>query len=369
MARGMNDKNEWETLANHRREIDRIDEQIISLLSKRQEEGASVGEIKRSLGVDLFDAAREKEVLDRLCSNANERLTPEAIINIYSEIISVSRSVQETLKVAFLGPEANFTHQAALSLFGHSATFEPAGSVEEIFDMVDKGICRHGVLAIENAFEGSVDGTLDYFCNYELKICSEILVRIRHHLMSNVECIENIKILYSHPMAAAQCRAWITNHLPKATLREVESTSLAARMAADEPEAAALGSNLSASTYGLKILAEDIEDHPDNVTRFVAIGKTDAQPTGRDKTSLLFSVKHSPGTLYKVLENLARKKINMCRIESRPIRVRSWEYLFFVDIEGHSRDRDVRTAMKKMEECCVFFRQLGSYPVAKNPWP
>jgi len=224
-------------------------------------------------------------------------------------------------------------------------------------------------LAIENAFEGSVDGTLDYFCNYELKICSEILVRIRHHLMSKAECTENIKILYSHPMAAAQCRAWIKNHLPKASLREVESTSLAARMAADEPEAAALGSNLSASTYGLKILEEDIEDHPDNVTRFVAIGKTDAQPTGRDKTSILFSVKHSPGTLYKVLENLARKKINMCRIESRPIRVRSWEYLFFVDIEGHSRDRDVLTAMKKMEECCVFFRQLGSYPAARSPWP
>ncbi len=369
MSRGMKNKDEWENLTNHRGEINQIDEQIISLLVKRQETGASVGEIKRSLGVALFDAAREKEVLDRLCANGNKQLTPDAIRNIYSEIISASRSVEGPLKVAFLGPETTFTHQAALSLFGRSATLEPSESVEEIFDMVDKGLCQNGVLPIENAFEGSVDGTLDYFCNHELKICAESLIRIRHHLMSKAEDIEKIKTLYSHPMAAAQCRAWIKNHLPYATLTEVESTSLAARMAAGEPESAALGSNLSASTYGLKIMAEDIEDHPDNVTRFVAIGKTDAQPTGRDKTSVLFSVNHRPGTLYKVLKNLAQKKINMCRIESRPIRVRSWEYLFFVDIEGHSRERAIGTAMKKMEECCVFFRSLGSYPVARSPWP
>lgn len=368
MKRDDKREGDWQTLEGYREEVDRIDEQILLLLSRRQELATSIGELKRVLGIDMFNPAREEEVLRRLASNRGKNLTPEAVRHIFSEIISAARSVQQPLTVAFLGPEATFSHQAAISVFGRSASFLPAETIEKVFDLVEKGICQRGVVPIENSYEGSIGSTMDLLYQYELKISAELFLRIRHHLLSREDSVDKIKRLYSHPMAIAQCHSWIKGHLPKVTVKETDSTSLASKLAADEPHAAAVGSQLSALHYGLKVLKEDIEDNPQNITRFLAIGKSSAGPTGRDKTSILLSLRHEPGALYKVLEPFARKNINMTRIESRPMKTRNWEYLFFVDIDGHEEDSNVREAVKEMEGRCAFVKRLGSFPAGGELW-
>jgi chorismate mutase/prephenate dehydratase len=355
-------------LDGFREEIDQIDGQIVSLLSRRQEIASEIGKVKRDLGIEIIDPDREHEVLRGLLSKSRRDLSPRAIRSIFSEIISAARSVQQGLTVAYLGPEATFSHQAAICLFGRSASFLGADTIEEVFGLVENGTCQEGVVPIENSFEGSVNSTLDLFYEYEVKIRAEIFLRIRHHLMSRVDHIEDIKRLYSHPMPMAQCRAWIKTHLGGVPVTEVASTSLAAKMAADEPEAAAVGSRLAGHTYGLNTLEENIEDHPDNITRFCVIGKNQPEPTGGDKTSLLFNVIHKPGALHKSMEPLARRNINMLRIESRPMKTRNWEYLFFMDIGGHEQDGNVSGAIKEMEKHCTFIKRLGSYPAGDEPW-
>jgi chorismate mutase/prephenate dehydratase len=356
-------------LEGYREEIDSIDGQMLSLLSRRQEVASSVGQIKKERGLEVFDPSREEEIMRRLTSASHGALSGEAIKHIYNEIISASRSVQESLTVAYFGPEATFAHQAAIFLFGHSAAMRAAETIEDVFGLVEKGICRQGVVPIENSYEGSVNKTLDLLYKYELKISAEISLRIRHHLLSKANDIKKIKHVYSHYMAFAQCRAWIRGNLPKAVeIKEVGSTSLAAKLAAEDPQSAAVGSSLAARTYGLKMLQENIEDHPDNVTRFLSIGKTEHEPTGKDKSSLLFFLNHKPGALFNVLGILAKNKINMTRIESRPMKIRNWEYLFFVDIEGHEKASDVGETVRELEKACPFVKRLGSYPAAGDPW-
>jgi chorismate mutase/prephenate dehydratase len=244
-----------------------------------------------------------------------------------------------------------------------------AETIEEVFGLVEKGVCRQGVVPVENSYEGSVNMPLDMLYKYELKICAEILLRIRHHLLSKADDIRDIRTLYSHPMPIAQCRAWMRSNLPKTvTVKEVGSTSLAAKLAAEDPLSAAVGSALAAKTYDLKTLQENIEDHPDNVTRFLSIGKTSCEPTGKDKSSILFFLNHKPGALYNTLGLLAKNNINMTRIESRPMKIRNWEYLFLVDIEGHEKDDNVHEAIQEMQRTCPFVKRLGSYPAAGGPW-
>lgn len=357
-----------QALDRYREEVDRIDEQILSLLSRRQGLAALIGELKGVLGINIFNPAREEEVLRRLVSNRQKDLTPEVVRHIFSEIISAARSVQQPLTIAFLGPEATFTHQAAISLFGRSASFLSAETIEKVFELVEKGTCQQGVVPVENSYEGSVGSTMDLLYQYELKISAELFLRIRHHLLSREDNISKIKHLYSHPMAIAQCHSWIKGNLPKVIVKETKSTSLATKLAADEPHAAAVGSQLSAHHYGLKILKEDIEDNPQNVTRFLAIGKSAADHTGRDKTAILFSLRHEPGALHKVLEPIAHRNINMTRIESRPMKTRNWEYLFFVDLEGHEEDSNMREAVREMQGHCAFIKRLGSFPEGGEPW-
>lgn len=359
---------DWQVLDKFRVEIDRIDESIIPLLCRRQEVAASIGKLKGALGMDIFNPAREQEVLRRLSSVKMKGLPPEAVRHIFSEIISAARAVQGPFNVAFLGPEATFTHQAATSLFGRSTLFRAADTIEEVFGLVEKGACRQGVVPIENSYEGAVNSTLDLLYKFELKIGAEVFLRIRHHLLSRTEDVKKLSLVYSHPMAIAQCRSWIRNHLPGISVREVESTSLAAKMACEERNAAAIAGRLSGLLYDLPIVRENIEDHPDNVTRFLVIGKTDSEPTGKDKTSILFSLSHTPGALYRVLKALAEKGINMTRIESRPMKRRNWEYLFFVDLEGHEQDENMHEAITEMEGLCDFVKRLGSYPTGGDPW-
>ena len=368
MRRDKKREGDRQALDRYREEVGRIDEQILSLLSRRQGLAALIGELKGVLGINIFNPAREEEVLRRLVSNRQKDLTPEVVRHIFSEIISAARSVQQPLTIAFLGPEATFTHQAAISLFGRSASFLSAETIEKVFELVEKGTCQQGVVPVENSYEGSVGSTMDLLYQYELKISAELFLRIRHHLLSREDNISKIKHLYSHPMAIAQCHSWIKGNLPKVIVKETKSTSLATKMAADEPHAAAVGSQLSAHHYGLKILKEDIEDNPQNVTRFLAIGKSAADPTGRDKTAMLFSLRHEPGALHKVLEPLAQRNINMTRIESRPMKTRNWEYLFFVDLEGHEEDNNIREAVREMQGHCAFIKRLGSFPAGGEPW-
>ncbi|MBN1627002.1 MAG: prephenate dehydratase [Deltaproteobacteria bacterium] len=265
-------------------------------------------------------------------------------------------------KIAYLGPEATFSHMAAVSLYGRSASLYPADTIEDVFEMVEKDICDLGVVPVENSYEGAVNITLDLFYKYDLRICAENYLRIRHNLLSREEYDRDIKKIYSHPMALAQCRLWLRANMPDISVAEVSSTSLAAAMAAKEPGVAAIGSKDLSRIYGLRVLEENIEDHPDNMTRFVSIGRRHSPPTGRDKTSLLFFLSDRPGALYKALGALAERGINMTKIESRPMRTRSWEYLFFTDIEGHEEDDRIGEALRDMEKECALLKRLGSYP-------
>ncbi len=357
-----------DSLGGLRKEIDRVDEEIISLLIRRQAAARAIGRIKMEQGMEVFDPAREREVLRKLISLSNGNLSAEHTENIFREIISASRSVQQLLNVAFLGPAGAFTHEAALTLFGRSACFQPMESIEGVFSMVEKDLCRQGIVPIENSCEGSVHTTMDLFFRYDLKVCGEVFLRIRHHLLSSGQNREEIKIVYSHPMAIAQCRSWIMANLPGVSIKELESTSAAAQRASMEKGAAAIGSRLAAHVYNLNRVAENIEDNPDNVTRFLCIGKTDAPPTGKDKTSMLFFLNHKPGALHRALGALAENGINVSRIESRPAKMKKWEYLFFIDMEGHYLDEPLSKAIPDFEKQCVFVKRLGSYPAGDGPW-
>jgi chorismate mutase/prephenate dehydratase len=270
--------------------------------------------------------------------------------------------------VAYLGPEATFSHQAAVALYGESASFYARETIEDVFSLVEDGVCEQGVVPVENSYEGSVNITMDLLYRYDIGICGEFFMRIRHYLLAAAEQTGGIKRIYSHPMAVAQCRSWLKDNMPEVPVTEVASTSLAAKMAADDPEAVAIGSRLSGETSGLKTLYEDIEDDPYNITRFLVIGKDRVEPTGKDKTSILFSLLHKPGTLYRCLGVFAKRDINVTRIESRPMRKKSWEYLFFMDIEGHEKDPVLKEAFMEMEGHCVFLKMLGSYPAGGDPW-
>lgn len=357
-----NEKAGRDGLDRRRMDIDAIDGQILSLLRRRLDVAASIGRIKGRLGLAVFDPVREKAILDRMAKKALGHLTEAAIRDIYTRIISAGRAVQGPLKVAFLGPEATFSHQAAISIFGNSAEFCAFRTFEDIFSSVEKGRSDQGVIPVENSLEGSVAGVWDLFNKFDLKICGEYYHRIRISLMAGNRDLGGITKIYSHPMPLAQCRSWLRGHLPDVSFESVESTSLAAEMAADDPQGAALGSRLLSETIGLEILEEDIEDEPHNVTRFLAVGNGEPRPTGTDKTTLLFFLDHRPGALAGVLSALAQREINVCRIESRPMPMRSWEYLFFVDLEGHRDDPAVADVMAEMETLCVFVKWLGSYP-------
>ncbi len=282
-----------------------------------------------------------------------------------SDIISNnfgSNRLQFVTYVGYLGPEATFSHQAATMLYSEHTELRGAETIEDVFIMVKNGHCEEGIVPIENSYEGSINITQDLLSKYDTNICAEVYLRVRLNLLSREKDIKKIKRVYSHPQPIAQCRSWLKDNLPDVSIAELSSTSLAAKTASKEPGTAAIGSSFAASTYGLNILMENIEDDQGNSTRFFVIGDHKPQPTGKDKTSILFFLKHEPGSLSKCLSVLADRNINLTRIESRPAKTKKWEYLFFVDVEGHEKDSAVSEAFKKMEEYCVFLKILGSYP-------
>lgn len=276
--------------------------------------------------------------------------------------VNGSNRSQFVTYVGYLGPEGTFSHQAATVLYGHDVVLKGAQTIEDVFIMLKNGECEEGVVPIENSYEGTVNVTQDLLNKYDSNISREIYLRIRHNLLSHEKDIKKIKRVYSHPQAIAQCRSWLRSNLPGVLLSETASTSLAAKMASKDIQTAAIGSSFAASIYGLNILMQNIEDDQENVTRFFVIGDHRPPPTGKDKTSIIFFLHHEPGSLYMCLSVLAKNKVNLTRIESRPAKTKNWEYIFFVDLEGHEQDRKVSESLKEMEKHCVFLKILGSYP-------
>jgi chorismate mutase/prephenate dehydratase len=331
------------------------------LLNERADLVHEVGEIKKKDGLEIYAPEREEQLLQSLIAKSEGRLPEKSIRAIYREIMSAALALEQHLKIAYLGPEGTWTHQAALDKFGQSVDYVPQPSFTEVFDQVARRKADYGVVPIENSTEGAVSHTLDLFADSPLKICAQILLPIDNALMATGPR-EGITRLYSHPQVFGQCRGWLHANLPKAELVEVSSTTKAASIAAEEKNCGALGGKLAAELYGLTVLEESIQDRATNTTRFLVLSQNTCPPTGNDRTSIMFSVRDEPGSLFDALKPFYEFNINMSKIESRPSKRKDWEYFFFVDILGHCEDPKLVTALRELEKHCSFVKILGSYP-------
>ena len=362
MKKGKKDiKSEKITIKELRKSIDKIDDEILELISRRLLCVKEIGEIKKEKGDPILDISREKKILDRLLSKNEGELNDRSLQYIFKEIIAASRELQSPQRITYLGPEATFTHMAAMTHFGRSASYVPRSNIRDIFDEVEKGACHYGVVPVENSIEGSINYTLDLFFESELKICAEIYQAISHDLLSITGELDNIKVIYSHPHVFPQCRKWLRKYLPEIKLEECSSTAHAARKASADVASAAIAGREAAHMYNLQVVASKIEDVGRNITRFLVIGKDKVQRTGKDKTSIMFATPHVPGALYKTLQPIAEAKINMVKLESRPTKHENWSYFFFVDIEGHIDDKVIKGTISKLKEICLYLKVLGSY--------
>jgi chorismate mutase/prephenate dehydratase len=350
------------SLQKLREELRKRDRQILHLLNKRSGVAIKIGRIKDRDGREIYDPSQEARVFNQLFGINAGPLPDQAVRNIFREIISSSRALQASVRAAYLGPEASFTHQAALTHFGSGTTYLPKATIAEVFRDVERGTVRWGVVPIENSLEGSVRQTQGQLISTSLGIRAEIYMRITLSLLSTQRRKEKIKRIYSHPHALAQCREWLGKNLPDGQQVEAGSTAEAARRVLGDRQGAAVASRVAANTYGLVILEEGIEDHPENATRFLVIGKGGSEPTGQDKTSILFATPHVPGALHQALAPFSRAKVNMLRIESHPMRERMWEYLFFVDFAGHVEERRTAKLLREMKSRTTLMKHLGSYP-------
>jgi chorismate mutase / prephenate dehydratase len=351
-----------EEMGEIRLKIDAVDEEIVRLLDRRAWLARRIGEIKHQNGLAAYAPAREKAVFDRVAALSEGQFPKRGLQAVFREIISSSISLEGRLKVAYLGPEATFTHEAALRSFGSSIELEPQTTVSEVFARVERGEVQHGVVPVENSMEGAVTHTLDELMNSPLKICGEVYLPVSQNLLSSDASTERVSLVCSHPMALAQAASWLRRELPWARLEDVDSTAEAARRAADEPGVAAVGSVLAAGAHGLKVLARNIQDARANTTRFIVLGREWSARTGRDKTSVVFSVKDRPGVLKDALSAFAEQGINLTRIESRPSRKRAWTYVFFADFLGHPEEARVGRAMESLEDHCPYVSLIGAYP-------
>jgi chorismate mutase/prephenate dehydratase len=352
------------SLPEIRSQIDRVDQQLIALLNERADLVHKVGEVKRAEGTEIYAPEREEQVLRSLAeknASLKGRLPEKSIRAIYREIMSASLALEKDLTIAYFGPVATNTHQAARSKFGASVEYVPQVSIGDVFDAVARGNADYGVVPIENSTEGAVNHTLDMFMESELRICAQILLKIENHLLSRVPK-EEIHKIYSHPQVFGQCRQWLRNNLPGVDLVEVASTPRAAELAATEPHAAALAGRMAGEAYSLNVIAASIQDIPNNTTRFLVIGQSSSPPTGNDRTALMFCVRDEPGALFHALEPFNRLKLSMSKIESRPSKRKAWEYYFFVDVDGHATEPNVQEALNALEQHCTFLKILGSYP-------
>ena len=347
-----------------RARIDEIDRQLLGLLNQRAELSLEIGRAKRESGEPVLVPEREQGILDELARLNPGPLSGGAIRAIWSEILSASRCLQRPFRVSYLGPSGTYTHLAALRHFGSSAELLPVRSIPAVFEEVERGRADVGVVPSETSSAGVVNHTLDGLVDSELLISGEASLEIHHHLLSRATELGEVKRVFSHPQALAQCRGWLARHLPNAEVVESASTSAAAEQAAHDAAAGAVASELASELYRVPVLCERIEDHANNVTRFFVIGRRAAGRTGRDKTSILFSIRDEVGTLHRILEPFAVARLSLTKIESRPTRRRPWEYVFFVDFEGHRDDPVTQGVLAAVRERCLFLKVLGSYPAA-----
>jgi chorismate mutase/prephenate dehydratase len=348
-----------------RNEIDRIDKELVDLLNKRAECALEVGKRKESKASSIFAPEREIQVLAKVLAQNSGPLADKTIAAIYREIISACRALEKPITVAYLGPAGTYTHIASIQRFGDSTTFTPVETIPDVFNEVERKEANYGVVPVENSTEGIVSHTLDMFLLSDLRICAEVFAAISHNLLSSGDDLSQIRRVYSMPQAIAQCRGWLRMHLPGVEVLEVSSTAKAAQLCKGYPSSAAVASSLAAREFGLNIVAEAIEDNPHNRTRFLVIGYSKPNPSGKDKTSIVFSVPHKSGSLYRALSIFDKDGINMTMIESRPTKQMPWEYVFFLDIQGHEKDDVVQQALAELGEQAQFVRVLGSYPEAE----
>ncbi|HLX60351.1 MAG TPA: prephenate dehydratase [Planctomycetota bacterium] len=345
--------------------IDDLDAQIVALINARAAAAQKIGALKAKDGVRPYSSAREQQVYKKVAAQNKGPLKDDAIKAIYREIMSASIALERPTRVAFFGQAGTFTHLAARTKFGSSVEYIPTKDIREVFSCVQRGEADYGLVPIENSTEGGVNQSIDMFADTKLKIASEIYLPIHHHLLCKCK-IEEIRLIYSHPQPFAQCRNWLQGHLANVEKREVGSTAEAAERASKEEHVAAVAGSLAAELYGVPIIHEHIEDSPYNITRFFVIAERMAERTGKDKTSLVISIKDEPGGLRRLLKAFDDNKINLTRIESRPSKRRAWEYNFYLDIEGHVADEAVQKTLREIEPTVRHLEVLGSYPMSER---
>ncbi|MCX5680351.1 MAG: prephenate dehydratase [Candidatus Omnitrophica bacterium] len=349
-------------LKNLRKSVDSIDSVILKLLNKRAKVILDIAKVKGKVRGSIYVPDREKEVYRNVATKNSGPMSDGALRAIYREIMSGALELERPLRIAYFGPQFTNTHIASMKKFGSSVRYTACGTIRDVFSEVEKGRADYGVVPIENSIEGAVNYTLDMFMDSDLKICSEVYMEISHNLLSKDSSRAKIKSIYSNPQVFGQCRVWLETNLPAAELVEVSSTSKAAEIVSHQKGAACIASILAAKHYGLKVLEDSIQDSSHNVTRFLIIGKTEARVTKEDKTSVMFSVKDRSGALHDVLVPFKKYGINMTKIESRPSKIKAWEYYFFVDIEGHHKNARVAKALSELKKGSAYLKVLGSYP-------
>ncbi|MDX1935457.1 MAG: prephenate dehydratase [Capsulimonadales bacterium] len=353
------------SLQDLREKIDAIDDRLLTLLSERARLAQEVGTFKSKNATDFFKPERERQIFERL-KEANPGPYPdEALQAIWREIISASRSLEAPTTAAYLGPAGTFSHRAALAKFGSSSELKAVDTIPDVFTEVERGAVQYGVVPVENSTEGVVPYTLDMFARTPLKVCAEVFVPVVHNLATRAESLKAVRRLYAHPQSLAQSRGWIRDHLPRTEVVEVTSNSKSAQMAAVDSEGAAICTDIAAEIYDVPLVAPHIEDSKHNRTRFLVIGNNTPQPSGKDKTSIFFSVRHKAGALLRAMAAFDAHNINLTMIESRPTKQMPWEYVFFIDFQGHLKEERVAEALKMLEEQSLFVTLLGSYPEAE----
>ena len=350
-------------LKSLREKIDALDGRLVKLLSARARLAQQAGRAKQ--GAAVYRPEREAQILRRVAQLNEGPLPDRALQRLYSEIMSACRALEDQMTVAYLGPEGTFSQEAALKHFGGMVPLVACTSIDDVFRRAETGAVGYAVVPVENSTEGAVGRTLDLLLATAARVCGEVMLPVRQCLMSRAGALESIRKVYSHTQSLAQCARWLAAHLSGAEQVAVVSNAEAARLAAKERGAAAIASRTAADLYSLPILARNIEDDPKNTTRFLVLASHDAPPSGRDKTSLILSTRNVPGAVHELLTPLAKSGVSMTKLESRPARTGLWEYVFYVDLEGHGKDANVARALSALERKAALFKNLGSYPAAR----
>lgn len=347
-----------------RNKIDLIDNQLLKLINQRGKLAIKIGQEKsrKNSSKHFHVPHRERAIIERIRQNSKGPFSDESLESVFREIFSATLALEKPLRIGFLGPETTFSHQAAIKQFGHSSDFIPNPDIESVFRQVEQGNCDYGVVPVENSIEGVINLTLDCFVDSPLLICGEIKNTISLCLLSKTKDRKKIKTIFSHPQPLGQCRQWLNRNLPGVEQIPASSTASAAEMVVKKRTSAAIAGRFAAEAYNLNITAENIQDRAENYTRFLVIGKDKTKKATQNKTSIMFSIKDETGSLLKVLQLFARNKINLTKIQSRPLRGRPWEYLFYVDLEGYIEDQAINKSLESLKKMCLFLRVLGSYP-------